>query len=197
MSRIVRRRSHSTSRPTSALWSRCRWKADCGKWPGSRLWTYATQIERLLGFGAIELKRFLDITHARAVSCCLILALVVLAAAAANAHFLLNLNVRILHVEHLESGLRVYLRTPMPYLVADKVGRPGQDGLPEPAPFTTNTVKDGKLAHLVNFDQLKSNPLGLGALAEQGFDFPPNGSKPPASSRSASANLLLIFSPEF
>ena len=27
--------------------------------------------------------------------------------------------------------------------------------------------------------------------------FPLNGSKPPASSRSASANLLLIFSPEF
>jgi hypothetical protein len=27
--------------------------------------------------------------------------------------------------------------------------------------------------------------------------FPPNGLKPPASSRSASANLLLIFSPEF
>jgi hypothetical protein len=35
-------------------------------------------------------------------------------------------------------------------------------------------------------------------LAEQpkGFDFPPNGFKPPASSRSASANLSLIFSPE-
>ena len=29
------------------------------------------------------------------------------------------------------------------------------------------------------------------------FDFPPNGFKPPASSRSASANLSLIFSPEF
>jgi len=28
------------------------------------------------------------------------------------------------------------------------------------------------------------------------FDFPPNGFKPPASSRSASANLSLIFSPE-
>ena len=40
----------------------------------------------------------------------------------ANAHFLLNLNVRILHVEHLADGLRVYLRTPMPYLVADRVG---------------------------------------------------------------------------
>ncbi|WP_223428406.1 hypothetical protein [Tateyamaria pelophila] len=31
----------------------------------------------------------------------------------------------------------------------------------------------------------------------ESIDFPPNGSKPPASSRSASANLSLIFSPEF
>jgi hypothetical protein len=29
------------------------------------------------------------------------------------------------------------------------------------------------------------------------FDFPPNGAKPPASSRSALANASLIFSPEF
>ena len=29
------------------------------------------------------------------------------------------------------------------------------------------------------------------------LDFPPNGFKPPASSRSASSNLSLIFSPEF
>ena len=55
-------------------------------------------------------------------------------AAPATAHFLLNLNVRILHVEHLAEGLRVYLRTPMPYLVADRVGPVGADGLPEPAP---------------------------------------------------------------
>jgi hypothetical protein len=29
------------------------------------------------------------------------------------------------------------------------------------------------------------------------IDFPPIGDKPPAFSRSASANLLMIFSPEF
>ena len=51
-------------------------------------------------------------------------------AATAHAHFLLNLNVRILHVEHLADGLRVYLRTPMPYLVADRVGPVGSNGLP-------------------------------------------------------------------
>ncbi len=45
-----------------------------------------------------------------------------------GAHFLLNLNVRILHVEHLADGLRVYLRTPMPYLVADRIGPVGDAG---------------------------------------------------------------------
>lgn len=56
-------------------------------------------------------------------------------AAAALAHFNLNMNVRIIHVEHLSDGLRLYLRTPMPYLVADKIGQLGKDGLPEPAPI--------------------------------------------------------------
>ncbi len=63
-----------------------------------------------------------------------------LAAMPVGAHFLLNLNVRILHVEHLDDGLRVYLRTPMPYLVADRVGPVGADGLPKPAPYTTNRL---------------------------------------------------------
>ena len=57
--------------------------------------------------------------------------LLCLAAAPASAHFLLNLNVRILHVEHLSDGFRVYLRTPMPYLVADRIGPVAADGLPD------------------------------------------------------------------
>ena len=40
----------------------------------------------------------------------------------AEAHFLLNINIRTVHVEHLDDGLRVYLRLPMPYLVADRIG---------------------------------------------------------------------------
>lgn len=87
----------------------------------------------------------------------------------AGAHFLLNLNVRILHVEHLADGLRVHLRTPMPYLVADRVGPAGADGLPEPAPYTTNKKEEGKLVHYVDFDQLKRDPKGLGAFAADGF----------------------------
>lgn len=95
----------------------------------------------------------------------------VLASVSAGAHFLLNLNVRILHIEHLSDGLRVYLRTPMPYLVADKVG-PAQDGgLPEPAPFTTNANEDGRVVHYVDLAEVAGDPLAVGQLAEDGFVF--------------------------
>ncbi len=90
-------------------------------------------------------------------------------AATARAHFLLNLNVRILHVEHLADGLRIYLRTPMPYLVADRVGPVGSNGLPEPAPYTTNRIEEEKLVHYLDPDQLRRNPKGLGTFAGEGF----------------------------
>ena len=92
-----------------------------------------------------------------------------LAAAAVSAHFLLNLNVRVLHVEHLADGLRVYLRTPMPYLVADRIGPVGADGLPEPAPYTTNRFEDGKVVHHIDPQALRGDPNGLGRLAAVGF----------------------------
>ena len=95
----------------------------------------------------------------------------------ASAHFLLNLNVRILHVEHLGDGVRVYLRTPMPYLVADRVGPVGADGLPEPAPYTSNRREEGKLVHYVDADQLRRAPNGLGDLAAEGFRFAVDGER--------------------
>ena len=42
-----------------------------------------------------------------------------LLSSAALAHFKLNQNVRIFHIAHVEDGLEIHLRTPMPYLVAD------------------------------------------------------------------------------
>jgi len=98
-----------------------------------------------------------------------------LAAVPASAHFLLNLNVRILHVEHLTDGLRLYLRTPMPYLVADRIGPVGADGLPEPAPFTTNRLENGKPVHYLDPSALRSDPEGLGGLAAEGFHFSAGG----------------------
>ena len=97
------------------------------------------------------------------------------AIAPVSAHFLLNLNVRILHVDHLADGLRVYLRTPMPYLVAGRVGPVGANGLPEPAPYTTNRMEADKLVHFVDHGQLRGDPIGLGVLAAEGFRFDAEG----------------------
>lgn len=87
----------------------------------------------------------------------------------ASAHFLLNLNVRIFHVDQRSDGLHMYVRMPMPYLVADRVGAFGADGLPEPAPYTSNRMEDGNLVHYVDFDQLRRNPAGLGTFAAEGI----------------------------
>ncbi|MBE1283751.1 MAG: hypothetical protein GJ676_10620 [Rhodobacteraceae bacterium] len=83
----------------------------------------------------------------------------------ASAHFNLNQNVRILHVVHEEGGLSIYMRTPMPYLVAEQVGPLGPDGIPVPAPLTTNRMENGLLMHLVDWTALQADPLMLGKLA--------------------------------
>ena len=93
----------------------------------------------------------------------------------ARAHFLLNINIRIIHVEHLEDGLRVYLRLPMPYLVADRLGPIGPDGLPEPAPYTTNRLEDDRLVHHLDADALRAEPSGLGRLVADGHRFAVEG----------------------
>ena len=87
----------------------------------------------------------------------------------ATAHFKLNLNVRILHVEHLSDGLNVYMRLPMPYLVAQLLGEMDANGLPSPAPYTSNRLEDGKLVHYVDVEQLKRSTDGLALLAKQGL----------------------------
>lgn len=86
-----------------------------------------------------------------------------------SAHFLLNLNVRIFHVEHRNDGLDIYIRMPMPYLVADKTGPLSQAGLPAPAPYTTNTKENDQLVHYVDFLQLQNDSAGLGEILQQGI----------------------------
>lgn len=84
-----------------------------------------------------------------------------------SAHFLLNLNVRVFHVDHVQDGLIIHLRTPMPYLVADKLSSLDGSDLPEPAPFTTNAREDGKLVHFVDRHQLDADTLGIGRITEE------------------------------
>ena len=91
------------------------------------------------------------------------------------AHFLLNLNTRIIHVEHLSNGLRVYLRLPMPYLVANLIGPDQANGLPEPAPYTTNTRENGNIVYYLDVNALRIDPNGLGGLVASGHQFVSEG----------------------
>ena len=108
---------------------------------------------------------------------CVVICFLLGIATLAQAHFKLNLNVRILHVEHLADGLLVYLRTPMPYLVADRMGPLRSNGLPEPAPYTTNALEDNQLVHFLDPEQLRHDPGGLGAFAGQGLQFVAEGGR--------------------
>jgi len=100
----------------------------------------------------------------------LIITLSLFCVTTASAHFKLNLNVRILHVEHLADGLNVYMRLPMPYLVAHLLGEIDEDGLPAPAPYTSNRLEQGKLVHTVDVAQLRQSTDRLALLAMQGID---------------------------
>ncbi|WP_170328561.1 HupE/UreJ family protein [Ruegeria arenilitoris] len=95
----------------------------------------------------------------------------------AKAHFNLNQNVRIHHVVHSEDGLDVYLRLPMPYVVAELVGPEGPDGLPEPAPYTYNQLEDGVLMHYLDQSALRSDPLGLARIAAGSISLAVEGQK--------------------
>jgi len=96
-----------------------------------------------------------------------ILAALVLSGAAV-AHFKLNLNIRVIHVAHQADGLAVYMRLPMPYLVADLAGEEREDGSREAAPYTTNALVEGEWMHYVDYEAIAQDALGLGQLAASG-----------------------------
>ena len=96
---------------------------------------------------------------------------------AAVAHFKLNLNIRVIHVDHQSDGLYVYMRLPMPYLVADRVGDLQSDGSRTPAPYTVNGLVDGEWMHYLDYSAWEAGPAGLGELAVSGHEFVAKGTK--------------------
>ncbi|WP_421979454.1 HupE/UreJ family protein [Roseibium sp.] len=73
-----------------------------------------------------------------------------------------------LHIEHVEDGLRLYIRLPMPYLVADKLGSAPAGELPDPAPFTTNSFENDVVVHHVDVTAVLENPEGLAEFVSVG-----------------------------
>ena len=87
----------------------------------------------------------------------------------ASAHFLLNVNIRIFHVVHEPDRIRLLVRLPMPWLVADKLGSETAAGTRTPAPYTTNRIEDGKLVHYLDTDRFRRFPEGLAGILAGGL----------------------------
>ncbi len=105
------------------------------------------------------------------------LVLLILSQSAA-AHFKLNLNIRVIHIDHQPDGLMVYLRIPMPYLVASLLGPEQSDGSRTPAPYTSNGEVDGELMHYLDEAALRADASGLGKLAADGHTISSGEVKP-------------------
>ena len=84
----------------------------------------------------------------------------------ARAHFDVKLRLVVVHVNHDVGALEVLARVPLPYLVADKLGAVGPDGLPGAAPFTASSFGADRILHSVDWEALRREPLGLGAIFE-------------------------------
>ena len=89
----------------------------------------------------------------------------------ARAHFLLNVNIRIIHLVHEAEQTKLLIRLPMAYLVADKLGDEQADGTRVPAPYTTNAIEDGQLVHYLDATALRQDPAGLARILAEGHAF--------------------------
>lgn len=96
-------------------------------------------------------------------------ALLAAVSGSASAHFLLNVNIRVFHVVHEPDRIRLLVRLPMPYLVADKLGLRTADGTRAPAPYTTNRTEDGTVVHYLDAETFGDAPEGLAAILADGL----------------------------
>ena len=87
----------------------------------------------------------------------------------ASAHFLLNVNIRVFHVVHEPGRIRLLVRLPMSYLVADKLGPEAADGTRAPAPYTVNRTEEGTLVHYLDAEALRRGPEGLAGILAGGL----------------------------
>ena len=92
-----------------------------------------------------------------------------------QAHFMLDLNIRTIHIVHTSDGLDVYMRLPTSIFLAELVGDVDESKLPKPAPFTYNRIESGILMHYLDLSAIRKSPLEFASLAEQGQVFEANG----------------------
>lgn len=96
------------------------------------------------------------------------LACVTLATSAAHAHFDLERNVRIIHVEHTNGALRVFIRLPTPYLLAPPVAATASDTSEESSRFYDDIEEDGIVVHRLDPLALEAGATDFAALIADG-----------------------------
>ena len=102
-----------------------------------------------------------------------------IATAPAMAHFRLNTNIRIFHIERLDDGLRVYLRKPTPLAFASYLAGTDSGSVEIKAPFVRSAVEEGQRVHYLDIEALRADPAGYGQLVSSGYKFTISGTQTP------------------
>ncbi len=89
----------------------------------------------------------------------------------AEAHFRLNASIRIVHIERLPKGVRLYMRLPTPLVYSRYlVGVASPDQAIE-VPYVVSAEERGSVVHYVDTEALHADPLGYGRLVADGHRF--------------------------
>jgi hypothetical protein len=97
--------------------------------------------------------------------------LVCLDSGGASAHFRLGTTLRIVHIERLESGVRLYIRMPTPLAYADALTKVGPAGDAPDIPFVQSGEEGGAPVHRIDATALGREPLRFGRLVADGYRF--------------------------
>jgi hypothetical protein len=95
--------------------------------------------------------------------------LVCLSAVGSEAHFRLGTSLRIVHVERLATGLRIYIRMPTPLVYAKLLTGSEASDNDALIPFVRSGEEDGVLVHRIDVKALVRDPRGFGQLVAGGF----------------------------
>lgn len=93
----------------------------------------------------------------------------------AKAHFRLSTSLRIVHVERLGTGLRLYIRMPTPLVYAKLLAEAGGKGSSREIPFVRSGEENGTRVHRIDVEALTRAPEGLGQLATGAYRFMVDG----------------------
>jgi hypothetical protein len=91
------------------------------------------------------------------------------AAFPATAHFRLNTNIRIFHLERLDEDLRIYLRMPTPLVYSQYLAQADTPDQAIEAPYIVSGEEGGQRVHRIDVAALEADPPGFARLVAAGY----------------------------